>query len=135
MKKSLSKSSSATKIKNEDLNELFSELKSEYLESFPEKIAVIEKLWQKKDRRQLEDEFHKMKGTGTTYGVAEVSNVAEIMEAMCYQGHPQLGFAVLISLELFKKVRSHSSRSATYELEKDKMYKALRKMYDQLESA
>lgn len=137
MKKTLSKSdkSVVTQVKNEELNELFSELKAEYLDTFPEKIAAIEKLWQAKNRRAMEDEFHKMKGTGTTYGVEAVTKVAELMEAMCYQGHPNLGMGVLISLELFQKVREHAARNAAYDVDRDNLFKTLRKMHDQLESA
>jgi chemotaxis protein histidine kinase CheA len=134
MKKTLTKSTTP-KVKNEELNELFSELKTEYLETFPEKIVAIEKLWQAKNKRALEDEYHKMKGTGTTYGVEEVSRIAELMEDMCYQGHPQLGFGVLMSIELFQRVREHSISNTTYELDKDNVFKALRKLHDKLESA
>lgn len=121
--------------KHEDLKDLFSELKTEYLESFPEKLQAIEKLWQAKNRRELEDEFHKIKGTGTTYGVKEVSDVAEIMESLCYHGHPQLGFAVMISLELLKRVCDLYVLGTPYDLHKDKLFQTIRKLQAAIDAA
>jgi len=134
MKKTLTQSTSP-RAKDNGLNELFSELKAEYLETFPEKLEVIQKLWQAKNRRALEDEFHKMKGTGTTYGVEAVSKVAALMENLCYQGHQNLGFGVMLAIELFQRIREHASRDAAFDVERDKLYQALLKMHDQLESA
>jgi HPt (histidine-containing phosphotransfer) domain-containing protein len=121
--------------KNDNLNHLFAELKTEYMESFPAKLKAIEKLWQEKNRRAIEDEFHKMKGTGTTYGVEDVSNLAEVMEALCYQGHEKLGFGVLLAMEILNKICAKHTKNIPYDLSRDKLFKALRQMHDELESA
>lgn len=125
----------AKKSKPHELEDLFAELKAEYLESFDEKITLIETLWQKQNRKDLQGEFHKIKGTGTTYGVREVSDVAEIMEDMCHQAGPKLGLSLMFSLEIFKRICANYIHRVPYEMNKDVLFKALRHMHDELESA
>lgn len=61
-------------------SDLLKELKSDYLNILPERIANIEKLLMEKNWQQLHVEFHKLKGTGKTYGFPEVSEICEKME-------------------------------------------------------
>jgi len=121
--------------RNNELNDLFAELKTEYLESFAEKIQVIEQMWQAKDRESLTNEYHKIKGTGLTYGVQEMTDIAEIVEDLCHQKSPQLGFAIMMSVELFKRVRASYEQGESFELGRDKIFKALRKIQEELETA
>jgi hypothetical protein len=65
------------------IDELLMELQKNYLKSFPAKIELIERLYQSGDTKALRVEFHKLKGTGLTYGIAEVSQVGEKMELLC----------------------------------------------------
>ena len=59
------------------------ELRTEYLESFDEKFTLWGELFSQKDWYSLELEFHKMKGTGTTYGAPEVTELCKEMERIC----------------------------------------------------
>lgn len=65
------------------------ELRAEYLKTFPEKIVMMRYNLSKNHIKELELEFHKMKGTGATYGIPEISVIGERMEACCVS-HPQL---------------------------------------------
>ena len=119
----------------QELSTLFAELKAEYIETFAEKIEQIEKLWQQYNRKDIEMEFHKIKGTGATYGVKEATQVAEVMEDICHQGSAQLGTCILFSLEILKKIRAQYKEGAAYEISKDPTFKFLRARQDELESA
>lgn len=118
-----------------ELNTLFAELKAEYLETFTEKITTIEKAWQAKNRKQLESEYHKIKGTGATYGINEATQVAEVLEALCHEGSTKLGLCIMVSLHLFRKIEIHYKKEAPYEITKDAAFKFLRRCQDELESA
>jgi HPt (histidine-containing phosphotransfer) domain-containing protein len=123
------------KSKDTELNTLFAELKAEYIDTFEEKIAQIEKFWQQYNAQQLESEYHKIKGTGSTYGVKEATQVAEVMEDLCHQSSKQLGLCVLVSLGLFRKIRNQYKNSAPFELKSDPGFKFIRARQDELESA
>ncbi len=112
-------------MKKQELSDLFSELKKEYLDSFEEKFQSLMRYWQTGDRKNLQNEFHKIKGTGTTYGVQEATDVASIMEDLCAQESPQLGFNVLLSLELLQKIRAVHRQGKTFDLKNEKSYEYL----------
>lgn len=122
-------------MKNSELNDLFAELKGEYLDTFPEKIEAIRNFWQAHNRDGLHNEFHKIKGTGTTYGIPEVTAIAEMLEELCENDSEKLGSAVMVSLELFHKVSQSYKFGQEYDLYKDPLYKAVKQIHDALEQA
>lgn len=67
------------------LSELLSELKADYLGKLPEKILVLKSHHQSKKWIELEEEFHKLKGTGKTYGFPDISVVCEKLEFLIQQ--------------------------------------------------
>ena len=109
-------------MKKQELSDLFSELKKEYLDSFEEKFESLNRYWQTGDRKNLQNEFHKIKGTGTTYGVQEATDVATIMEDLCAQESPQLGINVLLALELLQKIRAAHRQGKNFDLKSEKSY-------------
>jgi HPt (histidine-containing phosphotransfer) domain-containing protein len=56
------------------------ELQKEYIQSFPAKIADIEVYIQTQDITNLINSFHKLKGSGKTYGIPEISELGERFE-------------------------------------------------------
>jgi HPt (histidine-containing phosphotransfer) domain-containing protein len=68
---------------NQDFKNMMAELKTEYLIELPDKINYIETLLEQTNQVELENEFHKLKGTGKTYGVPEVTDICEIAEEAC----------------------------------------------------
>lgn len=66
-----------------NFNDLMKELQLEYLASFDEKIKNIQTYYEGRDWDSLELEFHKLKGTGSTYGIPEVTTLFEILEKVC----------------------------------------------------
>lgn len=132
MSKKTKKSSATT---SKDFDSLFAELKSEYIDSFHEKVDEIYLCWQKRSTGPLTMEYHKIKGTGSTYGIPQISHIAEIMEHLCHQESDKLGLCVLVSIDLLKKVCKNEKHSIPYSLEKETLYKFLRQTQDELESA
>lgn len=95
------------------LHELLKELQKSYLESFPEKILNLETLWKNGQFDELTTEYHKLKGTGRTYGLPEVTHLGEILESIC-EYHtleaPEtrtetLKVAVPVSLKILERIR------------------------------
>ena len=72
--------------KGEKLSDILGQMKVEYQRNFPQKILNLQKLFASSDWPQLAEEFHKLKGTGKTYGFPEVSTLCEAMEIYCRQG-------------------------------------------------
>lgn len=60
--------------------ELLKSLRKEYVESIPEKIREIQELINKQDMDSLHNAFHKLKGSGKTYGFAEISELGALTE-------------------------------------------------------
>ena len=71
---------------NQDFQNMMAELKTEYLKELPDKVKYIETLLAQSNQTELENEFHKLKGTGKTYGVPEVTDICEIAEEACTSG-------------------------------------------------
>lgn len=72
------------------LSEILAELKSEYQANFPKKVSLIRSLCQRQEWGDLAEEFHKLKGTGKTYGFPEVSQICESLEFYCRGGEVDL---------------------------------------------
>lgn len=71
---------------------MMKELMKEYIESLPEKIATIGAHLQAKDIENLRNDFHKLKGTGKTYGIPEISDLGEVLEKL-YLRSPDLAMS------------------------------------------
>ncbi len=85
-------------------------MKLDYIETIPEKCQRITALLQNNQRSDLETEFHKMKGTGKTYGLAEVSLLGEVIEKICMTPSLPLNDSILVALKLLNEI--YESRKA-----------------------
>lgn len=91
-----------------NFNDLMKELGQEYIANLPEKISEIELNCKTGDVSHLREDFHKLKGTGKTYGFPEISQLAETVERICLQ---QPEHAVEAAAEAVKILKSiHHSR-------------------------
>lgn len=107
------------------LSQVLNELKADYLESFPKKISVLRDLTQKKKWDELREEYHKLKGSGKTYGFPEISVISEKLELLASQ-------KPLSNLQIFPDAvllveRMHQSylEGKTFDLEKDPFARSL----------
>lgn len=101
------------------LDDLLEELKKEYLATFPAKIVLIRELFAKKAYTELETEYHKLKGTGRTHGLPEVTQLGELVERLCEVERAALPHAVPRSLDILARIRETRDKGEAYDIEKD----------------
>lgn len=113
------------------LQNLLAELQKEYLDSLPEKIVSITQLIRAGELDLVETEFHKLKGTGRTYGVPEISRVGELGERSCWITDANRDDAISQALNLLSKVHQSRSQGKEFQIEDDDSCKALAALVDQ----
>ena len=107
------------------LDEMLKNLQKDYLQSLPDKISDIRKHIASGSVETLLTAFHKLKGTGKTYGIPEISELAATVEGICQeqpkQAAPVASQAVLILQDI------HSARKANvqFSLGDDPRFKKL----------
>lgn len=129
------KKSAADKRKpqtRQEMDDIFAELRTEYLETFTEKQNLIKTSWEKRDRTTIENEFHKMKGTGKTYGLPEITDLGRMLELVSKDNHPKLGTCVFAALELLPQIVAARQQNKTYPLDTDPFYKKIKEIYCEL---
>ncbi len=113
------------------LQNLLADLKKEYLESLPEKIKMISELIKTQQLELVETEFHKLKGTGRTYGVPEISRVGELGERSCWITDSKRDDALAQALGLLHKVHQSRAEGKEFQIEDDESCKALSNLVQQ----
>lgn len=83
------------------MDELLKKLKQEYLEQIPEKIKEIQHLFDNNKITELRNSFHKLKGSGKTYGVAPISIISERMEKICSESPDKVNQEII---DLYKAI-------------------------------
>lgn len=93
---------------NADFEKMMAELRRDYVNGIPQKIIDIEAHLGANDATTLRDDFHKLKGTGRTYGIPEISELAEAVEKICLKKPDLIGEIVPKAVELLRAI--HSAR-------------------------
>lgn len=107
------------------LKALLAELQKEYVASIPNKIATISEYWRTQNLEDLQTEYHKLKGTGRTYGLPEVTQLGEALEALCLESRTSLPVAVPLSLNILERIRSHRELGNQIRLEEDRDFQVI----------
>ena len=94
-------------------------------------ISIIESLIKTKQVEAIEVEFHKLKGTGRTYGVPEISRVGELGERACWITDAKRDAAIAQALELLLKVHKIRAEGREYPIEDDETCKSLAQLIAQ----
>ena len=103
---------------SDDITEIIKELQKTYLASLPGKITALRELWQKGETKLLKTDYHKLKGTGRTYGLPEVTLIGEVLERICLlENRDLLNEAVPLSLELLHEIGVERRAGRTPHLE------------------
>lgn len=108
-----------------NLNDVLKQLQKTYLASMPEKIANLELLWSKKQLDLLKTDYHKLKGTGRTYGFPEISSLGAALERLCEIDQPSLERAVPISLKLMNRIKELRAKDQALDLDKEPDFQAI----------
>ena len=106
-------------------SQMLVEMKQDYLENFPKKIAVIKQLVATEKWSELNDEYHKLKGTGKTYGFPEISIVCEILEAHSMQNPAKDPELFKKSSDLLERMHQAYQQNKSFSLEQDDFGRSL----------
>ncbi len=101
--------------------DMMKELQKEYIENLSGKITAINNHYENMDIEALEDAFHKIKGTGKTYGIPELSTLAQVLEKACKDNH-NIKDIIPLSIELLKKIESARKNGSEFKIESDSLY-------------
>lgn len=111
-------------------SELLSTLRAEYLQSLPTKIADIRMQISTDDRVALRTSFHKLKGTGRTYGIPEVSELAEVIEkVVLHQPDSALNAAEQGAL-LLEDIASAYVSAMEFNLKSDPRFRHIQRLFE-----
>ena len=102
------------------------QLKQEYVESLPIKRERIVQLFQQKNFEQLETEFHKMKGTGKTYGLPEISLLGELFEKVCMNQATLLPEAIPVAVAFLNEIFRLRKLDQIFAIEESDEYQKLK---------
>ena len=106
--------------------ELLKSLRADYLDSLPGKIDIILNQIHATALDDLRESFHKLKGTGTTYGLPEVSELAEVLEDICTDRPTDAPRAALRATELLREIHQAHSNDRAFDLSADARFTEVR---------
>jgi len=106
-------------------SELLSELKQDYLVAFPQKIEKIKSLLENENWTDLAEEYHKLKGTGKTYGFPEVSVLCEQLELLARQTPPPQKAMFENATAVLERIRLAYAQGQILDLLKDVAAKSI----------
>lgn len=87
------------------MQQLLKNLRAQYISELHFKIREIEELLGKNASVEaFYDIFHKIKGSGLTYGCPEISDISATVEFACQSQHPKWPEAVDIAIDILKRV-------------------------------
>lgn len=104
------------KSENKKLSRVLSDLKIEYLEALPGKIQKIKNLTLQEDWPQIYEEYHKLKGTGKTYGFPEISILCERLESLAQKKDSQKIGLFMEAVQLLEELRKAFEKGKSYDL-------------------
>lgn len=106
-------------------SQLLSELKQDYLTALPGKVERMRALLNAENWSDLAEEYHKIKGTGKTYGFPEVSTIGEHLESLARQPNSQKKALFEQSLILLEKMCAAYAQGQDFDLQKDPIAKSI----------
>lgn len=115
------------------LDEMLKELQKNYINIMPAKLSSMIENAGKKDYKTLREEFHKIKGTGKTYGIDEISDLGAIFEEILIKCEfaPQEQW-VKDAIGIFKDIYGSRSEGQAFEIFSDPRFKNLQNVLSQL---
>jgi HPt (histidine-containing phosphotransfer) domain-containing protein len=108
-----------------DIKVVMESLKQDYLEALPLKIQKIKDLTERQELDLLREEYHKLKGTGKTYGFPDISVVCAKLEA--HLENPKLAETknLIQGAELLQKMYQKYLQNQVLDLQQDKFAREL----------
>lgn len=109
------------------LEEILAQLQKKYIMNIPEKLKSMKTHIEAQDFRSLREEFHKIKGTGRTHGVPEITDLGAVFEEILIVSDfkPQINWA-LDAYDIFKDIYTARSNQKEFNIGQDPRYKNLK---------
>ena len=107
------------------MEDLLANLKKDYLKDMPAKIAELKDFYESGNISELQNAFHKLKGSGKTYGVAEVSVVCRIYEDMCKTAPDKLQLHFETATGLLKDITEAHVQGGNFNLQEDPRFQKI----------
>jgi HPt (histidine-containing phosphotransfer) domain-containing protein len=115
-------------VNSTNYEDMIAELRSDYLESFDEKFSLMKSYAASQEWYSLELELHKLKGTGSTYGAPEVTELCQVMEARCREQGSVPAADLTVTIELLEEIRKKYTVGTPFELTSDPRFVGLKKI-------
>jgi HPt (histidine-containing phosphotransfer) domain-containing protein len=113
-------------------DDVMAELRREYIGSLSDKVLEASSCLEKSDLRSFQNLFHKLKGSGSTYGIPEASQLGELVEECLRKNNveitadlvtnPMVQSQMKAATELLKRIRDARKTDQVFALEKDPLY-------------
>jgi HPt (histidine-containing phosphotransfer) domain-containing protein len=107
--------------------DVFAELKKQYLAELPAKVQRIENYLRAGQWIDVHNEFHKLKGTGKTYGFPAISRACQIIETLTMGGQACNPDYVHKGLAILQKIHRAETAKSAFDLDSDIDYMFLSK--------
>lgn len=107
------------------IDDLLKELQQEYIQSIPEKIKELKDFTQQNDMENLLNTFHKLKGSGKTYGLDEVTLLGQFFEIWMREKKEKVIPFVPKAVEILERIHEARVNSKPYSLDTDSEYQKL----------
>lgn len=86
------------------LEETLKQLQKEYIEDLPNKIETLKTFLAQDQFDEMINFFHQLKGSGKTYGIADISWLGEQMEHVLKKGSPKKQELVEKAAKVLEKI-------------------------------
>ena len=110
------------------MDDLLKELQLEYIQGIPEKIQELRIFCQTNDFDNLLNSFHKLKGSGKTYGLEEVSELGQFFELWLREKKEKAVPFSKKAIEILERIHSSRVQSKPYSLETDSDFQSLKNL-------
>lgn len=101
------------------IDDLLKELQEEYIQTMPEKIQELKDFFTAKDEENLLNAFHKLKGSGKTYGIDEVSTLGQFFETWMRDKKEKVIPFVPRAILILERIYAARAQHAPYPIEAD----------------
>jgi HPt (histidine-containing phosphotransfer) domain-containing protein len=109
-------------------DEMMAELKRDYIKSLPEKMDTLKLHFDSQAVDELTNDFHKLKGTGKTYGLPEVSELGLFMEKLCREKPEQIPVALPLALQVLQDIYLGHTQDKSVDLKGIASFQSLLKL-------
>jgi chemotaxis protein histidine kinase CheA len=114
------------------LDAMMAELQKEYIAGLSEKVIEVQSYLEKLDLKAAQNLFHKLKGSGATYGIPEASQLGDLMENYFKKVNaqktptnsldPKILSNMAAGVEMLRKISAARKSETPYSLENDPQY-------------